>query len=196
MTFHVLFNKTSKQSVRSFVHHAYLRFCEAGKHTIKVSSRSEANNGAAHAEVVRERSTEQDTLQLGAFMRAKDRGLSKVQFDRVSMAYEFWYDKEKVGFHIDDVNTGSRVVVRTRTCITEAECSTDEHAVGQSMCFVQLTAADRAQVMSPSRQKARVQLRKTRCMGWQQQTGWRAKKNKAAVGAHRIWNVSWAQVVE
>ena len=114
------------------MHHAYLRFSEAGKHTIKVSSRSEANNGAAHAEVVRERSTEQDTLQLGAFLRAKDRGLSKVQFDRVSMAYEFWYDKEKVGFHIDDV----RVVVRTRTCITVAMSMVVGGSRSDKVCFL------------------------------------------------------------
>ena len=50
---------------------------EIVKHKLKLSSRSETNDGAAHAEVVRERSGVQETLQLDAFMKTTNQDLSK-----------------------------------------------------------------------------------------------------------------------
>ena len=73
---------------------------------VKLSSRFDADDIAAHAEAVRERSTEKETLQPGVFMRAKDHGLGEGQFDRIrcTTAYAASYDKDKVWFHSSEAH--------------------------------------------------------------------------------------------
>ena len=155
---------------------------ESGKHKVNLRSDSDAKDVAARVEVVRERGTEQDTLQLGPFMMNRKPGLSKERLERISRtkAYVSRYDKEKVWFHIDDVKTHIFKGLRPDEDIIQvAECTFDEHgyercACQQSKFGVKLAAAEMRRsvgrmLMTPIRQRAE----SSSMQGWKQQNDWR-----------------------
>ena len=82
------------------------------------------------------RSAEQETLQPGAFMRARDFGSAKEQFDRIrsTLASILEYKNDKVWFHIDEV----KMHIFKDRCPHEdnvaAEGSTDENSVEAFCC--------------------------------------------------------------
>ena len=97
---------------------------DAGKQKVTASSRFEANDSAAHAEAVRERSAEQETLHLGAVMTAKAHGLSKKQF--LSNLHDFanWLCNSRTWRRVGPARGVCRLSIPIRSLLQQTSTST------------------------------------------------------------------------